>query len=58
MLANEPWSGHYYVDGTVYMHAHWTQFCAIGWKILCVRMLLLLVLLGWCVCVLVRVALL
>jgi hypothetical protein len=36
MLATEPWSGHYYVDGTIYMHAHWTQFAQIGWHILCV----------------------
>eukprot|EP00040_Diaphanoeca_grandis_P037435 m.243730 g.243730 ORF g.243730 m.243730 type:complete len:926 (-) comp33818_c0_seq1:380-3157(-) len=34
MLATEPWSGHYYVDATIYMHAHWTQMADIGWTIL------------------------
>eukprot|EP00041_Stephanoeca_diplocostata_P026891 m.733057 g.733057 ORF g.733057 m.733057 type:complete len:1032 (+) comp23069_c0_seq3:161-3256(+) len=36
MLAAEPWSGHYRVDGTIWMYAHWTQFTEIGWKILAV----------------------
>eukprot|EP00039_Didymoeca_costata_P021228 m.343840 g.343840 ORF g.343840 m.343840 type:complete len:935 (-) comp23434_c0_seq1:140-2944(-) len=34
MMASQPWSGHYFVDGTIWMHAHWTQFTEIGWKIL------------------------
>jgi len=28
------WSGHYYVDATIWMHAHWTQVTEPGWKIL------------------------
>ena len=27
-------SGYYYVDATVWMHAHWTQVTEPGWKIL------------------------
>lgn len=34
MMASEPWSGHYFVDGTIWMLAHWCQFASIGWKIL------------------------
>eukprot|EP00035_Acanthoeca_spectabilis_P008069 m.148054 g.148054 ORF g.148054 m.148054 type:complete len:699 (+) comp14201_c0_seq3:694-2790(+) len=34
MMANEPWSGHYVVDGTIWMYAHWTQFAELGWTML------------------------
>ena len=34
MMASEPWSGHYFVDATIWMHAHWTQVTEPGWTIL------------------------
>ena len=34
MMASTPWSGHYFVDATVWMHAHWTQVTEPGWEIL------------------------
>ncbi len=37
MMAHEPWSGHYTVDAAIWMHAHWTQFTEIGWKMLTVE---------------------
>ena len=37
MYASEPWSGHYTVDAAIWMHAHWTQFTEIGWRILTVE---------------------
>lgn len=36
MLAAEPWSGYYRVDGTIWMLAHWCQFTQVGWKLLAV----------------------
>ena len=36
-MAHEPWSGHYTVDAAIWMHAHWTQFTEIGWKMLTVE---------------------
>jgi hypothetical protein len=36
MLATEPWSGYYRVDGTIWMLAHWCQFTQVGWKLLAV----------------------
>ena len=37
MMAHEPWSGHYTVDAAIWMHAHWTQFTEIGWRMLAVE---------------------
>jgi hypothetical protein len=37
MMAHEPWSGHYTVDAAIWMHAHWTQFTEIGWRMLTVE---------------------
>jgi galactosylceramidase len=34
MMASTPWSGYYYVDPTIWMHAHWTQVTEVGWTIL------------------------
>lgn len=34
MMASSPWSGNYFVDATVWMHAHWTQVTEPGWIIL------------------------
>eukprot|EP01050_Picozoa_sp_SAG11_P009015 SAG11_NODE_824_length_6993_cov_1.875290_3_plen_300_part_00 len=34
MMASEPWSGHYFVDATIWMHAQWTQVTEPGWTIL------------------------
>lgn len=34
MMASTPWSGNYFVDATIWMHAHWTQVTEPGWRIL------------------------
>jgi hypothetical protein len=34
MLANEPWSGHYYVGKSIWVCAHTTQFVQPGWQYL------------------------